>query len=130
MVCASCEKKLNKIAAPDKWKDGAQNTLSVREMGTKNAVGRCLSSPRGSVCPRRSQCEPIAWITKSSLLPLRALRVLCSQSGKVRVGQNKLLANRAKFKPYEKQLKCQVHWTNGALRNAATRRPPASLQAG
>jgi len=57
MVCASCEKKLNKIAAPDKWKDGAQNTLS---------------------------------------------------SGKVRVGQNKLLANRAKFKPYEKQLKCQT----------------------
>jgi hypothetical protein len=26
MVCAKCEKKLSKVAAPDKWKEGSRNT--------------------------------------------------------------------------------------------------------
>jgi cysteine-rich PDZ-binding protein len=26
MVCAKCEKKLTKVAAPDKWKDGSRNS--------------------------------------------------------------------------------------------------------
>mmetsp|Transcript_46791 Transcript_46791/g.119374 ORF Transcript_46791/g.119374 Transcript_46791/m.119374 type:complete len:100 (+) Transcript_46791:235-534(+) len=27
MVCAKCEKKLSKVACPDKWKEGSSNTM-------------------------------------------------------------------------------------------------------
>ena len=27
MVCKTCEKKLARVICPDKWKDGARNTL-------------------------------------------------------------------------------------------------------
>jgi hypothetical protein len=30
MVCAKCEKKLTKVAAPDKWKDGSRNSKGKR----------------------------------------------------------------------------------------------------
>ena len=28
MVCDKCQKKLSKVCVPDKWKDGAKNTVS------------------------------------------------------------------------------------------------------
>lgn len=29
MVCGDCEKKLGKVICPDKWKDGARNTMGT-----------------------------------------------------------------------------------------------------
>ena len=29
MVCAKCEKKLTKVACPEKWKEGSSNTVAA-----------------------------------------------------------------------------------------------------
>ncbi|KAL6779555.1 hypothetical protein ACKKBG_A12745 [Auxenochlorella protothecoides x Auxenochlorella symbiontica] len=45
MVCTKCEKKLAKVACPDKWKDGANNT--VESGGRKVNENKMLSKKRG-----------------------------------------------------------------------------------
>ncbi len=37
MVCDKCEKKLTKVIVPDKWKDGARNTVGGKDGGQKIA---------------------------------------------------------------------------------------------
>lgn len=40
MVCAKCEKKLQKVACPDKWKAGSSNTVESggRKVNTNKAL--------------------------------------------------------------------------------------------
>ena len=36
MVCTACEAKLAKVCVPDKWKDGARNTVGPVKAGKTN----------------------------------------------------------------------------------------------
>jgi hypothetical protein len=44
MVCAACEKKLQKVACPDKWKDGSSNT--IESGGRKINENKALSKAK------------------------------------------------------------------------------------
>jgi hypothetical protein len=44
MVCAKCEKKLSKVACPDKWKEGSSNT--VESGGRKINENKLLSKSK------------------------------------------------------------------------------------
>mmetsp|Transcript_19151 Transcript_19151/g.36666 ORF Transcript_19151/g.36666 Transcript_19151/m.36666 type:complete len:99 (-) Transcript_19151:330-626(-) len=47
MVCTKCEKKLAKLACPDKWKEGSSNAGSSRDTTGKNkAIGKKKVSSR------------------------------------------------------------------------------------
>ncbi|EQC34554.1 cysteine-rich PDZ-binding protein [Saprolegnia diclina VS20] len=42
MVCGKCEEKLSKLIVPDKWKDGARNTMGGKDGGRKLATNAAL----------------------------------------------------------------------------------------
>ncbi|KAG2173624.1 hypothetical protein INT43_005042 [Umbelopsis isabellina] len=57
MVCAKCEKKLSKVAAPDKWKEGSRNT-KVGGEGRKLNENKLLSkSAKSRFSPYESKCK-------------------------------------------------------------------------
>lgn len=60
MVCDKCQKKLAKVAAPDKWKDGANNTI---ESGGRKIKENKMLSKKKQWAPYSAKCT----ICKSSL---------------------------------------------------------------
>jgi hypothetical protein len=58
MVCDTCEKKLTKVCVPDKWKDGARNTIASsggKITGKTNKIIQSLS--KSSYIPENSLCR-------------------------------------------------------------------------
>lgn len=55
MVCDKCEEKLSKLAVPDKWTDGARNTVGGKD-GGRRVGGNKLLEKRG----RASRCGSFA----------------------------------------------------------------------
>lgn len=43
MVCDSCQTKVTKVIVPDKWKDGARNSLKAPGKTNKALVGKKLT---------------------------------------------------------------------------------------
>eukprot|EP00775_Hariotina_reticulata_P012373 gene12373-biopygen13623 len=59
MVCAACEKKLQKVACPDKWKDGSSNTNeSGRRINENKALSKAKRySPYASKANKCKVCK-------------------------------------------------------------------------
>jgi len=81
MVCGKCEKKLSKVACPDKWKDGSNNT---NETGRKLNENKMLSTKK-RWAPYSKQCT----VCKASLQPEYSycqkcayVKGLCAMCGK------------------------------------------------
>ncbi|GMH39332.1 hypothetical protein BSKO_07230 [Bryopsis sp. KO-2023] len=64
MVCEKCEKKLAKVACPDKWKDGANNTI---ESGGRKINENKLLSRRNRWAPYSKEKASNCKICKSAL---------------------------------------------------------------
>jgi hypothetical protein len=56
MVCAACETKLNKIAVPDKWKDGARNVVGPIKAGG-GKTNKVLSKLKSQWIPNENCCR-------------------------------------------------------------------------
>ena len=55
MVCQNCEKKLDIIAVPDKWKTGARNTNAERSLNENKLLSKGLQQARSN--PYSQKCK-------------------------------------------------------------------------
>mmetsp|Transcript_21318 Transcript_21318/g.24777 ORF Transcript_21318/g.24777 Transcript_21318/m.24777 type:complete len:99 (+) Transcript_21318:26-322(+) len=57
MVCEGCQKKLDKLIVPDKWKEGARNTTKGDDGGRKLGVNMLLEKKKFKYNPFASKCK-------------------------------------------------------------------------
>jgi hypothetical protein len=58
MVCDSCQSKVSKIIVPDKWKDGARNTVAFGAVkGTKTNKALAAKKQSAQWIPSENTCR-------------------------------------------------------------------------